>query len=94
VWLNEVRTDAGPRYIRSVTVNMRRCFDKKTGEWKDASSLRPTDLPSLILGLRPLLPTASLLLFPVNQRRTSSWKIPQPWTTTNLPFRPLLVALR
>jgi hypothetical protein len=51
VWLNEVSTDTGPKFIRSITVNMRRYRDKKTGEWKDASSLRPTDLPSLILAL-------------------------------------------
>lgn len=51
VWLNEVQTDAGPRFFRSVSLQSRRYRDKKTGEWKDASSLRPTDIPALMLGL-------------------------------------------
>ena len=51
VWLNEVETDEGLKYFRSVTVNGRRFRDKKTGNWKDAKSLRPTDLPALLLGL-------------------------------------------
>jgi hypothetical protein len=51
VWQNQVDTDSGPRYFRSITIAPRRFLDKKNGEWKDASSLRPTDLPSLILAL-------------------------------------------
>ncbi len=51
VWLNEVQTDAGPKFFRSVSVQPRRYRDKKTGIWKDAGSLRPTDLPALMLGL-------------------------------------------
>ena len=51
VWLNEVQTDAGPRFFRSVSVQPRRYRDKKSGMWKDAGSLRPTDLPALMLGL-------------------------------------------
>ena len=33
----------------------RRYRDKKTGLWKDAASLRPTDLPALMLGLEAAL---------------------------------------
>jgi hypothetical protein len=51
VWLNRVETDDGPRYYRSVTIAPRRFRDKQTGEWKDAGSLRSTDLPALVLGL-------------------------------------------
>ena len=51
VWLNEVQTDAGPKFFRSISVQPRRYRDTKTGEWKDAASFRPTDLPALMLGL-------------------------------------------
>jgi hypothetical protein len=49
-WLNEVETDKGVRYFRTITIS-RRYKDKKTGEWKDAASLRSSDLPSVILAL-------------------------------------------
>ena len=52
VWLNEVDTDEGKRFFRSITVAPRRYLDEKTGKWEDASSLRTTDLPSLILALQ------------------------------------------
>ncbi len=52
VWLNEVETPEGVRFFRSLTINPRRYRDKGTGEWKDASSLRPTDLPTLQLALQ------------------------------------------
>ncbi len=52
IWLNEVQTDQGPRFFRSVTIAPRRYRDPKTGDWKDASSLRSTDLPALILALQ------------------------------------------
>ena len=51
VWLNEVEADEGKRYFRSITIAPRRYLDEKTGKWEDASSLRTTDLPSLILAL-------------------------------------------
>ena len=51
VWLNEVETADGKRWFRSITVAPRRYLDEKTGKWEDASSLRTTDLPSLILAL-------------------------------------------
>ena len=31
VWLNEVQTDAGPRFFRSLSLQLRRYRDKKTG---------------------------------------------------------------
>jgi hypothetical protein len=52
VWLNEVETSEGKRFFRSITVAPRRYLDDKTGKWEDASSLRTTDLPSLILALQ------------------------------------------
>jgi hypothetical protein len=55
IWLNEVQTDAGLRFFRSVTISPRRFLDPKTDEWKDASSLRTTDLPVLILALQASL---------------------------------------
>lgn len=51
VWLNLVKDDQGERYFRSVSISPRRFRDEKTGEWKDANSLRPVDLPSLLLAL-------------------------------------------
>ena len=51
VWLNEVETPEGKRFFRSVSLAPRRYLDEKTGKWQDASSLRPTDLPALILAL-------------------------------------------
>ena len=52
VWLNEVETADGTRYFRSITVAPRRYRDAKTGQWKDAGSYRPTDLPTLMLALQ------------------------------------------
>ena len=51
VWLNEVETAEGKRFFRSITVAPRRYLDPKTGKWENASSLRTTDVPSLILAL-------------------------------------------
>jgi hypothetical protein len=51
IWLNEVQTDRGPRFFRSISVAPRRYRDLKTGEWKDAASYRPVDLPTLVLAL-------------------------------------------
>lgn len=51
VWLNEVQTDSGPRFVRTVQITPRRYRDKKTGKWHKARSFRATDLPALILAL-------------------------------------------
>jgi hypothetical protein len=51
VWINEVQTECGARLIRSITINPRRYRDKETGEWKDSSSFRPSDLPALLFAL-------------------------------------------
>jgi hypothetical protein len=52
IWLNRVETDDGPREIRSLTISPRRYKDRETGEWRDAPSLRPSDLPALIFALQ------------------------------------------
>src|SRR5712675_1350906 len=59
VWLNEVQTDAGPKFFRTLTIQPRRYRDKKTGVWKDAKSLRPTDIPALLLALDAALQFAA-----------------------------------
>lgn len=51
IWLNEVETEQGKRYFRSVTLAPRRFRDPKTGEWKNAASYRPVDLATLELVL-------------------------------------------
>ena len=51
IWLNNVETENGPRFFRSVTLAPRRYRDAKTGEWKDAKSYRPVDLSTLILAM-------------------------------------------
>ncbi|MGE0533447.1 MAG: hypothetical protein AB7O68_00630 [Pirellulales bacterium] len=52
IWLNSVTTDDGPREIRSLTITPRRYLDKESGEWRDAGSFRPGDLPALIFALQ------------------------------------------
>src|ERR1043165_7513237 len=52
VWLNEVDSEEGKRYFRSITIAPRRYLDDKTASWEDAKSFRVTDLPSLILALQ------------------------------------------
>ncbi|HEX3152334.1 MAG TPA: hypothetical protein VHR66_29945 [Gemmataceae bacterium] len=73
VWLNEVQTDNGPKYFRSVTIAPRRYRDPKTGDWKDAGSLRSSDLPALILGLQAaqqFISSASLPGQPIEDDQT------------------------
>ena len=64
VWLNQFQTDDGPRTIRSVTISPRRYRDNKTGEWKDAPSYRPGDLPALIFALQKALEHTYLVPLP------------------------------
>ena len=52
VWLNTIDTDQGPKNVRSITISPRRYRDPESGEWKDASSFRPMDLPALIFALQ------------------------------------------
>lgn len=51
IWLNEVETEQGKRFYRSVTLAPRRYRDPATGEWKDAHSYRPIDLSVLELAI-------------------------------------------
>lgn len=52
IWLNTIQTDDGPRQGRSITISPRRYKDPQTGEWKDATLYRATDLPALIFALQ------------------------------------------
>lgn len=51
IWLNTAETDDGPKTFRSITVAPRRYQDRTTGDWKDAGSYQPSDLPALIFAL-------------------------------------------
>ena len=51
IWLNQVETETGIRYFRSITIAPRRYRDAKTGAWKNAVSFRPVDLSTLTLAL-------------------------------------------
>jgi len=51
IWVNQVETDDGAREIRSITIAPRRYRDRESGEWRDAPSFRPGDLPALIHAL-------------------------------------------
>lgn len=55
VWLNTIDTDDGPKQYRSITIAQRRYQDRETGEWKDAGSYQPSDLPALIFSLQKAL---------------------------------------
>lgn len=52
IWLNTAETDDGPKQFRSITIAPRRYQDHETGEWKDAGSFNPSDLPALIFALQ------------------------------------------
>lgn len=52
IWLNTADTDDGPKQFRSLTIAPRRYQDRETGEWKDAGSFNPSDLPALIFALQ------------------------------------------
>lgn len=80
-WLNEVETDAGPRFYRTVTIGGRRYRDKKTGEWKDAASLRSTDLPSLILALEAA--HAHMAVAPLPGQPADDEQVDEPGTSEN-----------
>jgi hypothetical protein len=51
IWNNTIQTNNGPRQVRSVTISPRRYRDQASGEWRDAASFRPGDLPALIFAL-------------------------------------------
>jgi hypothetical protein len=55
IWLNTADTPDGPRAFRSVTISPRRYLDRESGEWKDASSYNPGQLPALVFALQKAL---------------------------------------
>ena len=52
IWLNTADTDEGAKQFRSITIAPRRYQDRETGQWKDAGSFNPSDLPALIFALQ------------------------------------------
>ena len=52
IWVNTIDTDEGPKQIRSLTIAPRRYLDRESGEWRDAGSFNPSDLPALIFALQ------------------------------------------
>lgn len=52
IWLNETESEDGQiRRFRSITLNPRRYLDAKSGQWRDAASYQPSDLPALLFCL-------------------------------------------
>lgn len=51
IWLNTIETSDGPRKVRSITISPRRYRDAESGEWRDAASFRPMDLPAMLFAL-------------------------------------------
>lgn len=74
IWLNQVETDNGPRYFRTITVEPRRYKDRNTGEWKNSSSFGPVDLP--------------LLLYALEQARDYVFSQPLPGQSEDTPREP------
>lgn len=52
IWINAIETNDGPKQVRSITIAPRRYLDRDKGQWKDASSYQPSDLPALIFSLQ------------------------------------------
>lgn len=52
IWLNTTETDDGPKQFRSITIAPRRYQNRESGEWLDANSFNPSDLPALIFALQ------------------------------------------
>lgn len=53
IWLNTVEgSDGSTRKARSITLSPRRYRDRETGEWRDATSYFPGDIPALIFALQ------------------------------------------
>lgn len=55
VWLNEVHADGVAKFFRSIQLAPRRFLHKESGEWRDAQSLRVTDISAVVLGLEAAL---------------------------------------
>lgn len=52
IWTNSIETENGPAKVRSITLSPRRYRDSKTGEWRDSTSYRASDLPTLIFAMQ------------------------------------------
>ncbi len=55
IWVNNAETPDGPRQFRSITISPRRYLDRESGEWKDATSYNPGQLPALVFALQKAL---------------------------------------
>ena len=76
IWVNEIQTESGTRLVRSITVSPRRYRDRETGEWKDASSFRPSDLPALLFALQKAQEHCYTVPLPGQQNGEDSDNIP------------------
>lgn len=55
IWVNNIETGNGPAKVRSITISPRRYRDSKSGDWRDSTSFRTSDLPTLIFALQQAL---------------------------------------
>ena len=87
VWLNEVETDQGKSYFRTVTLAPRRYRDGKTGEWADSSGYRPQDVSALMLGLQAALDFIATTPLPGQSADEEPHDVPPPPEGNgNIPF--------
>ena len=86
VWLNEVETERGKTYFRTVSIAPRRYRDEKTGEWADSSGYRPQDLSALILGLQAALDFIATTPLPGQSADEEPHDVPPPNGNGNVPF--------
>lgn len=76
IWVNTIETANGPRKFRSITLSPRRYRDPETGDWRDASSYRPGDLPALLFGLQSAMEYAFTVPIENGEQRDEADDVP------------------
>ena len=84
IWMNRAQTNDGPKMFRSITINPRRFFDQEAGEWRDAGSYNPADLPALIFALQQA--QAYVFQTPLPGQAVSEGEAPAPAPPDEIPF--------